>query len=226
MRTDYIAHNEQYKRRKAEGRPGWQDSDTLKETLDTLEEIFQSEYVPRGGRLLELGCGAGDLTLWLAGRGYDAYGVDIAPTAIDWAREKALDDHTPADFRVGSVVDLNGYPDGFFDVVLDGHCFHCIIGDDRNLFLASARRVLKPNGVLLVLTMCGEVTSAQIRKNFDLQSRCLVSQGIAVRYIGLVEDILDEIRDAGFLVLNWQIKPRREDEDEDQDELLVWAAAD
>ena len=217
MKTDYIAHDEEYKRRKAEGRPGWQDR-------DTLEEAFQSEHVPEGGPALELGCGAGDLTLWLAGKGYVAYGVDIAPTAIEWAREKALERNVTADFRVGSVVDLCGYPDGFFDVVLDGHCFHCIIGHDRSLFLASARRVLKPEGVLLVATMCGEVRDAGLREKFDSESRCIVSQGVAVRYIGLAEDILNEVTDAGFHVLNWEIKPRNPDDDADQDELMVWAA--
>ena len=221
MKTNYIAHDEIYKQRKAEGRPGWAVEEVVAENVAALEEVLEHEYIPKSGRLLELGCGAGDLTLWLAGRGYDAYGLDIAPFAIEWAKEKARERDIAADFRVGDVLDLRDYPDDFFDLVLDGHCFHCIIGEDRKLFLASARRVLKPGAPLLVATMCGEVTGAHVREHFDPQSRCVVNEGIAVRYIGLAGDILDEIRSAGFHVLNWKIKARKDDDE--QDDLLVVA---
>ena len=223
MKTCYIAHDELYRERRAEGRPGWQEAETLMETIAVLEDVFQAEHVPKSGRLLELGCGAGDLTLWLAGKGYDACGVDIAPFAIDWAREKGRERNIKSDFTVGNVLDLCHYQNDSFDIVLDGHCFHCIIGDDRELFLASARRVLKPRGVLLVATMCGEITDARIREYFDRESRCVVVEGVAQRYIGLAEDILDEVGDAGFDVLSWEVRPRKDDDD--QDELLVSAVA-
>ena len=221
MKTSYISHDQVYRRQKAEGRPGWGDADIFRENVATLREALRRKYVPKTGRLLELGCGAGELTLWLAEEGYEVYGVDIAPTAIEWAREKAEELGIEADFRLGNVLDLNGYSDGYFAFALDGHCFHCIIGEDRKLLLASVRRVLEPGGLLLIVTMCGEVTNPEVRKWFDPESRCLVRDGIAVRYIGLPDDILAETRDAGFKVLDWEIKSRKDEAD--QDDLLVWA---
>lgn len=174
--------------------------------------------------MLELGCGAGDLSLFLAEAGYEAHGVDIAPSAIDWAREKAVTRGLQANFRVGSVLELSAFQDGYFDLVLDGYCFHCIIGPDRARFLASAMRVLKPGAVLHLATMCGEVTSGTLRAKLDPESRCVVDQdGVATRYIGLPKDILDEVRTAGFRVLEWGVKPRGDGEVE-MDELLLWAA--
>jgi adenylate kinase len=67
--------------------------------------------------------------------------------------------------------------------------------------------------------MCGEVTSKQIKDNFDKDTHCYVVKGIARRYIGLPEDILSEIKGAGFNILHSKIHPRRDEED--QDELLV-----
>lgn len=100
MKTDYIGHDEAYKKRKAEGRPGWATAEVAQENIATLEEVLQAEYVPKSGKLLELGCGAGNITLWLAEKGYDVCGVDIAPTAIAWAQGKAKEHNIKAHFRV------------------------------------------------------------------------------------------------------------------------------
>ena len=226
MKTKYDAHDEIYKTRRATGKPGWQDSDSLENTLARLAGKLTNVYVPQSGRALELGCGAGDQSLLLSEMGYDAHGVDISPTAIDWAREKAVKRRLQAKFQVGSVLDLAGFADDYFDLVLDGYCFHCIIGPDRARFLASARRVLKPKAVLHVATMCGEVTSESLLAKLDLESRCVLDQdGVATRYVGLPEDILTEIQSAGFQVLEWNVMPRT-DADNDMDELQVWATRD
>ena len=75
-------------------------------------------------------------------------------------------------------------------------------------------------------TMCGEVTSEALRAKRDPDSRCVLDRnGVATRYLGLAQDILNEIRTAGFRVLEWRVKPRTDAEGE-MDELLVWAARD
>jgi SAM-dependent methyltransferase len=74
---------------------------------------------PRRGRALDLACGRGRATLWLAARGLEAWGVDISPVAIAAARELA-DRRGLADRCRFDVVDLDaGLPEGFdVDVVL------------------------------------------------------------------------------------------------------------
>ena len=52
-----------------------------------------------------------------------------------------------AHFQTGNVLNLTWHASNSFDIVLDGHCFHCIIGPDRAQFLREAFRVLKPAGV-------------------------------------------------------------------------------
>jgi hypothetical protein len=42
-------------------------------------------------------------------------------------------------------------------------------------------------------------------KDFDPQTRCLIRNGIAGRYYGKPEDILEEIREPGFSVHDWHI---------------------
>lgn len=233
MRTNYIGHDELFKLRKAKGWPGWADEETLQSNLQTLQEEFSHDFVPASGQLLELGCGAGGLSLWLSTRGYNVHGIDIAPTAIAWAKEKAAirtSDATfgPTDFRVGDVRSLDEYSDELFEIVLDGHCLHCIIGDDRGLLLKSAKRVLKPAGSLLLKTMCGELASshlsvsAKLRDSYDPSTRCLMNEGVATRYIGLPNDIVNEVKAAGFRVVTWRVH-RSHGEIDSMDELLLWA---
>jgi len=164
MKTWYIGHDKAYQKRKAEGYEGW---DTSKQGYDIakaeLDRIIGYGRAPKVGKLLELGCGAGNITTWLAEKGYEAYGVDIAPTAVTWAREKAQEQDTDVQFILGSVLDLSTFTDDYFDFVLDGHCLHCIIGDDRRLLFSSARRVLRPGGYFLVNTMCSPRQSGEDR---------------------------------------------------------------
>jgi len=103
---------------------------------------------------------------------------------------------------------------------VDGHCFHCIIGEDRRKFLESSRRVLRSGGALLVATMCGEPGDGWARDHYDGTSRCILrDDGAAVRYLGRPEDIVREVSDAGFTVLQHQVVPAVSSGD--QDELLV-----
>jgi SAM-dependent methyltransferase len=87
--------------------------------------------IPVGARVLDLGCGAGSTTLHVAERGFDAYGVDIAPPAIAWAKENARHQNACAQFSVCSGTDLRLVQDDFFDLVLDGHCLWMVLGADR-----------------------------------------------------------------------------------------------
>ena len=219
MKTDYAAHDVRYRKLRAAGGIGWTTAEDVDEIMAGVEAALRAPYAPRRGRALELGCGAGETTLRLAVMGFDAFGIDISETAIAWAREKAADRGIRVDFREGNVLDLRDWPVDFFDFVLDGRCFHCIIGEDRGRFLAEVHRVLRPDGVFHVRSMCGEPTDPELRRNFDPGSRCQVVNGIALRHIGLAADIVGEIRSAGFHVLRQSVVGRKNQRD--QDDLLV-----
>ena len=224
LNPNYICHDSIYQRLKAEGSYGWtSEEDHTQVVRPRLLQVIQKLSIPSGGRILDLGCGTGDIAIWLGLQSYEAYGIDIAPSAITWANEKAQAQQSQVQFAVGSVLDLTAYEDGFFHLVVDGRCLHCIIGSDRAATLASVYRVLQSGGGFLVQSMCGEVMEASpMKTQFDPASRCTINrEGIATRYIGAAEDILEELTAAGFAIAHSETIPRQGPDD--QDDLVALA---
>jgi SAM-dependent methyltransferase len=101
-----------------------------------------------GARVLDFGCGTGWTSTLLARMGHDVVGLDIAPAALDLAREAARRDltHSPearVRFEVygGEAIDA---PDGDFDAVFVFDAFHHL-PNPRQL-LGEFHRVLGPHG--------------------------------------------------------------------------------
>lgn len=218
MKTNYEGHDKVYKQRLAAGARGWDVSDNGYEIHQSkLNKVLEIGIAPQSGKLLELGCGAGNIGLWFAELGYSVSGIDISPTAVALANKRAIDAKLDASFSVGSVLELLEYPDNSFDFVYDSHLLHCIIGKDRQKLFESVIRVLKPGGYFLVDTMCySELTHSF--EGFDLETKCTIwPDGTATRYIGEEADILEELRSAGFKILS----NHRDCEDPDGHSMIV-----
>jgi cyclopropane fatty-acyl-phospholipid synthase-like methyltransferase len=97
------------------------------------------------GRVLDVGCGTGEQALMAAGLGLEAIGVDLAPTAIGIARDKARDRGLQARFVVADALDLATLGERF-DTVLDCGLFHIFADAERPLFVASLAAVTRPGG--------------------------------------------------------------------------------
>ncbi len=109
---------------------------------------FLIPHLERGQRLLDVGCGAGHLSLRLARAVApgELRGVDIEPSQIDLARAvTAAADCRNAAFQVADVEDLP-FEDGSFDAVhLGGVLLHV---SDTDRALAEVKRVLRPGGLV------------------------------------------------------------------------------
>lgn len=116
--------------------------------------------LPRGGRVLEVGCGRGTglapLARALAPR--RLVGSDIDPTLIDIARARL----TGIDVEL-EVADVRAlpHPDGAFDLVIDfGTCFHVARRIDA---LREIARVLVPRGLFVTETRLSQLLSHPVR---------------------------------------------------------------
>jgi SAM-dependent methyltransferase len=107
------------------------------------------ELADRGeihGAVLDAGCGAGHNALFLAARGFPATGVDVAPTAVRRARDKAAVRDVDVEFAVADVRDLSAYR-GRFDTVVDIGCLHSLAAPDRPGYAAALHAATRPGAV-------------------------------------------------------------------------------
>jgi len=104
-----------------------------------------------GGRVLDVGCGAGEHTILLTRLGYDVLGVDGAPTAIEHARRNAAAHGVNARFAVADALDFGAEP--AFDTVVDSALFHVFDDADRANYVRSLGRVTRPGALVHVLAL-------------------------------------------------------------------------
>ncbi|KGM31359.1 hypothetical protein P409_27675 [Inquilinus limosus MP06] len=194
----------QYRRLRDARQPGWAGDlyerglAGMRETLDRLERERHLPAPP--ARMLELGCGNALSSYLLAGKGYEVHGIDIAGTAVVWARERFAAAGLRGSFHQGTVCHMPVFADGSFDIVFDGSCLHCLIGGDRGQCLAEVRRILRPDGIFVVSSMCGEPRSGDAKARFDPQTHRLMQDGHPYRTLKPLAAIEAELAKADFEV--------------------------
>lgn len=114
----------------------------------TLVELIKNERVKRC-KTIDLGCGAGNYAIYLASVGFDVTGVDIAPTAIEIAKENAKRQGIKCTFVVADVLgDLEEVKETF-DFAYDWQLLHHIFPEQRKKYVENVHRILAPRGKYL-----------------------------------------------------------------------------
>jgi len=113
------------------------------------EELkFLKEYATNKDKILDLGCGNGRLYELFEEMPVDYYGIDISEKLIEIAKSR----YPNTKFQVADALNLP-FPDNFFNKIFSIAVFHHIPSEKFRLqFLKEAKRVLKPEG-LLILTV-------------------------------------------------------------------------
>jgi tellurite methyltransferase len=107
-----------------------------------FDQLLRGRITP-GMRVFDAGCGYGRNLVYLLREGYEIFGVDQDPRAVDAVRQLSAADN----FRV-EAVEAMSFPDAFADVVLSSAVLHFARGDEQfGAMLRGTWRVLKPGGL-------------------------------------------------------------------------------
>jgi SAM-dependent methyltransferase len=108
------------------------------------------------GRALDLGCGTGDASIYLAQHGWQVTGVDFVERALAWARRKAAQagvrvDWVRVDWVRGDVTRLDPEVGTGFQLAVDNGCLHGLSDASREDYVREVARVVSPGGRLLIV---------------------------------------------------------------------------
>ena len=114
------------------------------EFLTTVRYI--EEYLKPRGKILDIGAGAGEYSLYFARKGYDVSALELSENNIKAFQEKiSPEDHIH--LIQGNAMDLSCFEDDSFDIVLMlGPLYHLSRDEDKQTCIAQAKRVCKPGG--------------------------------------------------------------------------------
>jgi SAM-dependent methyltransferase len=170
------------------------------ETIDAHVEWLDGQ-MPRGGRVLDLGCGPGLYTQRLAERGHDCIGVDVSPAVIGYAQDRALQSAGVCKYLLADVraVDVHGE----FDLVM-------LLYGEINTFapyevvpiMRAIARNLAPGGLALIEVS----TEAGVRRKASAPNSWYVADDglfASSRHVVLRESAWDDAANAA--VERWSV---------------------
>lgn len=125
-------------------------------------------------RILDVGCGTGELTQMFVQAGYDYFGVDLLDSFITYARARHAS--TNAQFATMDASHMS-FPDASFDNILVTGVIHHMTDDVARAVLSEMRRVLRPGGRVLIM----EDTAVGYKLNLLGALIHLLDQGAYIR---------------------------------------------
>lgn len=125
--------------------------------------LVQQAGLTPGAKVLEIGCGTGNLTIAAkdAQPAAEVVGTDPDPLALARAQRK-LNGRTGIRFERAYAQDLH-FPDATFDRVLSSFMLHHLDSEVKPLLAAEVFRVLRPGGTLHLVDVGGHVNAADGR---------------------------------------------------------------
>lgn len=122
------------------------DGHPIAQNLQDLVHILPA------GKALDLGCGTGDASIYLAQNGWTVTGVDYIEQPLEAARSKATAAKASADFVQADVTRLSQEGLGqHFNLIVDNGCLHNMSDGDRDVYVREVSAVAAPDARLLIV---------------------------------------------------------------------------
>lgn len=146
----------------------------IDESIPAIVDLFKKHSVTR---VLDLGCGAGRHTAYLAEKGFNVYSIDISEVGVAAARTRLHTLGLHATLTTGSIFHELPYEDNFFEGIISVKVLHHGRIENIRKAIKEMERVLTPAGVIFV-TVRKPVPKNQRRLSREVAPRtCAPVQG-------------------------------------------------
>ena len=111
--------------------------------LDELVKVLDS--LPKGSRVLDVGCGTAHLTNWIKEQGFDVYGLEPSTEMFNYATLNF------PDLEIKQGISSNiPYPDNYFDLIVAFEVLRYLDKEENRKSFKEFYRILRPNGGFFV----------------------------------------------------------------------------
>ncbi|NQU23160.1 MAG: class I SAM-dependent methyltransferase [Candidatus Nealsonbacteria bacterium] len=124
--------------------PGW---DVGRPCTHLVKAVDDKTFKP--GRAIVLGCGSGTNAIYLAGKGFEVTGVDVSPSALAIAAEKAREAKVEVEWVLADAVALPELRP--YDLIFDRGCYHHICQYNSPGYVETLRRLSRVGARSLIL---------------------------------------------------------------------------
>lgn len=121
----------------------------IEEDLPRIIEIFKQHKVKK---ILDLGCGSGKHTIYLAEQGFEVYGIDISTEGLKKTKQRLKRKNLKANLRAGSIYKKLPYEENFFDAIICIRTINHARIESIKRAIKEIERILKPEGFIFVTT--------------------------------------------------------------------------
>lgn len=101
-------------------------------------------------RILDLGCGTGRHLVYLAKKGFEVYGIDIAEEGIRQTKQCLKREKLHVNLKIGSIYKRLLYKNDFFDAVISTLTIHHQKIENIRKTIREIERILKPGGFVFI----------------------------------------------------------------------------
>ncbi len=115
-----------------------------------LEKISVSFKEKEIKRVLDLGCGTGRHLIFLSKKGFEVYGMDASPKALEMAEKWLIEENEKAELHLNRMEDKFPYEDKFFDAIISIQVIHHNLIKDIISTVKEIERILKKDGMIFL----------------------------------------------------------------------------
>ncbi len=152
--------------------PFWKTDQPPPEVLAAVE----SGWFPKGQRIIDLGCGNGEISRWLSAHGLNVQGIDYSAAAIENCRRLSAGNPNAPSFEVADLCRPNLRLEPALNLI-DRGCFHRIVARLRPLFALNVARATLAGGHFLLLA--GTFQDVRLARNSAVRSEQELREHVA-----------------------------------------------
>lgn len=161
---------------------------------ENLVEYFSKGLSPK--RVLELGCGPGRNSIYMAKQGCSVNAIDISEKAIMWAKERANEEGLNINFHCVSIFDFE-FDSHSYDFIYDCGLFHHLPPHRRLTYLNIIKKALKKDGHFGIV--CFNTDGAANTSDWDVYKERSLKGGI-----GYTDQRLKEVFEKDFYIKDFR----------------------